>query len=147
MTAATVETAIWQALKARVAALPSPVNFPVAWPDENFTPPVDGNGRPIPYIEVFDNSNEPERLLISSTGPVLRMGILGIHLMFPVAMARSHAVKKQYAGQIAAWFPTDLKMISDGVTVQVEKPPKPPSIFRDDAYWRCPVQVRWLCFA
>lgn len=148
MTTATIETNIWQALKARAATLPSPVDYTICWPDQqDFTKPADGDGVPAPYIEVSHLPNVVTRLAIDSDGQNDRPGILVMALMYPVARKATHDVMRQQAGLIAAHFPADLLMTYGGVTVRVERAPDVPSPVRDDTYLRWPVGIRWRCVA
>lgn len=149
---ATVETKIWQAIKARVQTLPAPVNLPVDWPLETFQKPEAG-GRPAPYVECRHLPNTAIRQFIGSNDPHLRQGILQLSLMWPVALVGNEAgqqhpdVLVQMAGLIAAHFSTDLRMMFQDLAVRVEKAPDVSQPFRDEAYWRVPVSVRWRCWA
>lgn len=147
---ATTETKIWQALKARVQTLSS--GLTINWPMEPFTPPVSG-GKPVPYVECRHLPNANVRRFIGSNDPMERMGILQLTLCWPAseigtASGKTHPdVLVQHAGEIAAHFPTDLAMDFQGIRVRVERAPDVTQPYRDDAYWRCPVSVRWRCYA
>lgn len=145
----TIETKVWQALKARAATLPG---FTINWPLEPFTPPVSG-GKPSPYVEVRHMPNAVVRRFIGSSDPHERPGILQLTLCWPASeigtgSGQTHSdVLIQRAGEIAAHFPTDLRMPFQGVVVRVERAPDVAQPYRDDAYWRCPVSVRYSVFA
>lgn len=152
---ATVETAIWQAVKARVQSLPAPVNYPSMpgrcdWPLEVFTKPQAG-AVPVSYLEVRHLPNTSVRRFIGSNDPHERMGILQLSLMWPVSdvgQGKTHPdVLTQMAGLIAAHFPTDLRMVFQDVTVRVEKAADVAQPYRDEAYWRVPTSIRWRCWA
>lgn len=147
--AATIETAIWLALKARVQSLP--LDYPIDWPRGPFDKPQGLDDLPDPYLEVRLLPNVSQRLFIGSNDPHRRMGILQVSLMYPVARTKGNvdweAQFAQIGGTIAAHFPTDLKMHFEGVTVRVEKAPDVAQPLRDDAYWRVPVSIRFDCFA
>lgn len=147
---ATIETAIWLALKARVQSLP--LSYPVDWPRVPFDKPQSiTDGLPNPYLEVRLLPNVSQRLFIDSKAPHRRTGILQISLMYPIARTQSsvdwEAQFAQIGGAIAAHFPPDHRMHSQGVTVRVEKAPDVAQPLREDAYWRVPVSIRFDCFA
>lgn len=141
---ATVETKIWQALKARV--LTQPLSFPLAMPTEDYTPPV-VNSQASPYIEVRHLPNRLTRMLIDSDGPVDRPGILQLMLCVPVALKMSFEVAQEYAGQLAAHFACDLRLEFQGATVRVDQPPDVAQPYREDDCWHWPVTIRWHCYA
>lgn len=150
---ATVETAIWQALKAHVQTLSG--GLAVNWPMEPFTPPTTGGSAPkaLPYVECRHMPNVASRVFIGSGDPQERPGILQLTLCWPAADVGTGSGKThpdiliQRAGEIAAHFPTDHRMIFQGVTVRVERAPDVAQPYRDDAYWRVPVSVRYRCYA
>lgn len=147
---ATVETSIWQALKTRAASLPG--SLVISWPMEPFTPPVSG-GKPAPYVEVRNIPNANVRPFIGSGDPHDRMGILQLTLCWPVADVGAAAGKThpdvliERAGEIAAHFNTDRPLDFEGVRVRVERAADVAQGYRDDAYIRVPVSVRWQTFA
>ncbi|TKT79974.1 phage tail terminator-like protein [Aquamicrobium sp. LC103] len=146
---ATVETGVWQALRARVATLPG---FTINWPMEPFTPPSAG-GKLLPFVECRHMPNRVNRVFIGSDAPQERPGILQITLCWPASeigtgSGKTHPdVLIQRAGEIAAHFPTDHRMTFQGVSVRVERAPDVAQPYRDDAYWRAPVSVRYRCYA
>lgn len=147
---ATVETKIWQALKARVATLPG--GYAINWPLAPFTPPKAGN-RPLPYVECRHIPNRNNRFLMGSTDPQERRGILQMTLCWPATNVGTGSGKThpddliQRAGEIAAHFPTDLAMDFEGIRVRVERAADVAQAYRDEAYARCPVSIRWQAFA
>lgn len=146
----TIETSIWQALKARVQALG--LGLPINWPQTVEAKPQT-SGKPLPYVECRHLPNATVRRFIGSDDPHERPGILQLTLCWPVSDigtqdGETHPDELiQRAGEIAAHFPTDHRMTFEGVTVRVERAPDVAQPFRDDAYWRCPVSVRYSCFA
>ncbi len=146
----TTETKIWQGLKARVASLP--LGLTIDWPLMPFDKPQSG-GKPLPYVECRHIPNRVNRLLIGSQAPQERPGILQITLCWPASEISTGSGKThpdvliQRAGEIAAHFPTDLRLTFDGVTVRVERAPDVSQAYRDDAYVRVPVSVRYSVFA
>lgn len=145
-----IETKLWMALKARVETLPG--GFTINWPLEPFNKPQAGK-RHQPYVEVRHLPNQVNRRFIGSDDPQERPGILQLTICWPAADVGTGSGKThpdeliQRAGEVAAHFPTDLKMRFDGVTVRVEKAPDVAQPYRDEAYWRVPVGVYYDCFA
>ena len=143
--AITVQTLVWQALKARVATLP--VGYAVSYPMEPFDPPVSANGKPLPYVECRHLPNDNTRLFIKGSDPHERMGILQLSLLWPVSdvgTGKTHPdVLTQKAGEIAAHFPADLALDFQGARVRVERAPDVAQPLRDEAVWRVPVSVRY----
>lgn len=148
MAGPTVETAIWLALRGRVATLVLNPGLPIAWPKEAFSPPQVG-GQPRPYLEVRHLPNANGRVFIGHDEPHMRRGILQINLKYPTAMNHAEAVQTEIAGLIAEQFPTGLKMAYGGITVHVERAPDVAQAFRDgaDPYWQTPVSIRYWCEA
>ncbi len=146
----TVETKIWQALCTRVASLP--LGLTIDWPLMPFDKPQSG-GKPLPYIECRHIPNRVNRLLIGSQAPQERPGIVQLTLCWPVSgigagSGKTHPdVLTQRAGEIAAHFPTDLRLTFDEVVARIERAPDVAQAYRDDAYVRVPVSVRYRCFA
>lgn len=138
------ETKIWEALKARVKAMLG--GYPLAWPTEDFDSPSDASA-PWAYIEVAHLVNDNSRIMIGSDDPHDRSGILQLSLMWPIANKTTNSQLVELAGQIAAFFPTDLSMSFQDVVVRVERAPDVAQAFREEAYWQVPVRVRWRCFA
>lgn len=150
--AATIETRIWQALRARVATISGYAANQFAWPLIPFDKPS-ANGKPLPYLEIAHLPNRVNRVLVGSKGPQDRPGILQITLCWPASevgagMGKTHPdVLIQRAGEIAAHFPTGLCMAFQGVGANVTKAPDVAQPFRDDAYWRVPVSVSIQTYA
>lgn len=150
--AATVETRMWLALKARIATITGYITSQFAWPMDPFTPPQ-SNGKPLPYLDIAHMPNVNARVLVGSKGPMRRPGIVQIALMWPVseigtAPGKTHPdVLIQKVGAVAAHFPTDLCMAFQGVSVRVTKAPDVAQPIRDDAYWRVPVSIFYETYA
>lgn len=140
---ATIETHIDQALRTRVAGL---TGYSIDYGDANFALPVTG-GVPQPFLTYANNPNRVERIGIRSRFPHRRQGILQITLCYPIALAHGLPVILEKAGLIAARFPDDQKMKSGSVSVRVTEYPTIAAPYRDDAYWRVPVNIRWETFA
>jgi hypothetical protein len=134
-----VETEIEAALLARLDALVLSPPMPVAWPNMAFIKPLGG------YVRVSHVPNSSQRLTIGSDGPHRRRGLLQVDIFHPKnegpAFATSHA------GQVAAWFPADLKLYSGQVTVRVAKAADIAMAMADATHWQVPVTVSYECFA
>lgn len=143
----TVQTAIWLALRGRVATLPASIvpQSAIAWPKREFTKPQAGN-LPAPYIEVRHLPNRADRVLIG-IGPQIRPGILQLDYMEPLSSPLDDIQVGERAGLIAAHFPADLKITAHSVSVRIEQAPDVAQGFADGAYWRLPVSIRYVCFA
>lgn len=134
-----IETQIWLALKARVAALTLSPALPVAWPNEDFIKPITG------YLRVTHVPNVNRRLFIGSTEPHQRIGLLQVDVFS--RKNQDASVAAEIAGQVAAWFPTDLRMTYGTVSVRVTKAPDVAQAIADDTHWLAPTSVEYECFA
>jgi hypothetical protein len=146
----TIETKTWLALKARVQSLVLTPPLAVVLPRDDAKPPSSGNpARPDPYLEVRHLPNQNERPWIGDDEPALRRGILQLTLKVPLVLKWTEAEQTEVAGLIAEHFPVGLTMISDGLSVHVERHPDVAQGFRDDKdpYWQTPVSVRYWCEA
>jgi hypothetical protein len=148
MTAPSIETAIWLALKSRVQTLPADVvpQSAIAWPKVSFTPPKVRTDL-APYVIVSLLPNKAERLFIDGNAPHRRPGILQLSLMTPNANAHDFTMVTERAGQIAAHFPADLRIAAEGVTVRIERAPGIGGGYADGAYWRTPVSIYYETYA
>lgn len=133
----TIETAIWQALRARVAALVLSPALPVAYPNETFIKPLSG------YLRVTLLPNTNERLFVGSVEPHRRLGLLQVDVF--AKKNQNVAVAIEIAGKVAAWFPADLRMAFDPVTVRVTAAPSVAQPIDDDTHLMVPVTVPWRC--
>lgn len=146
----TIQTKVWMALKARVQTLG--LGLPIDWPMSVEDKPQAG-GRPLPYVECRHLPNAVVRRFIGSDDPHERPGILQLTICWPVSdigtgAGQTHPdVLIQRAGEIAAHFATDLRMSFQGVTVCVERAPDVAQPYRDEAYIRVTVSIRYSVFA
>lgn len=142
----TPETSIWLALRKRVESLTLNPAHSVSWPNESFDPPQ-LDGVPSPYLMVNHLPNTTDRLFIGSNGPQRYQGILQISVMSK--LLQNSSVAPEFAGQVAAHFPTDIKLEHGDIIVRVTKNPDISQGFRDDKanLWMTPVSVYYECFA
>ncbi|MGX5827366.1 DUF4128 domain-containing protein [Mesorhizobium sp. 43Arga] len=134
-----IETSIWLALKGRVAALTLSPVLPIAWPNEDFTKPITG------YLRVTHVPNVNRRIMIGSAEPHQRLGLLQVDLF--AKKNQDASVAAEIAGQVAAWFPNDLRMTYGAVSVRVLAAPVVAQAIADDTHWLVPVSVEYECFA
>jgi hypothetical protein len=112
-----VETSIFQAIKARVDTLPMKATYPIVWAtDESYSPSPSQ-----PFLRVTWLPNRNQRLLIGSNDAHRRPAILQIDVMGQKTSGED--VAREIAGQVAAHFPADLEMHFQGVKVRVTKAP------------------------
>lgn len=112
-----VETKIFQAIKARVATLPMAGSYPVKWTtDESYQPNPSQ-----PYLRATWLPNINRRLFLNGSDPHQRLGVLQIDVMGKKTSGDDVAI--EVAGQVAAHFPADQAMTFQGVTARVERAP------------------------
>ncbi|PBC23473.1 MULTISPECIES: DUF4128 domain-containing protein [unclassified Mesorhizobium] len=134
-----IETSIWLALKGRVQTLTLSPALPIAWPNEDFTKPITG------YLRVTHVPNTNRRLFIGSTEPHQRLGLLQLDVFSKKNQDAS--IGAEMAGQVAAWFPTDLRMIYGAIFARVTEAPVVAQPIADDTHWLVPVTISYECFA
>jgi len=134
-----IETQIWLALKGRVQALALSPALPIAWPNEDFTKPITG------YLRVTHVPNVNRRLFIGSSEPHHRIGLLQIDVF--AKKNQDASVAAEIAGQVAAWFPTDLRVNYGAVSVRITKAPDVAQAIADDTHWQTPVSVEYETYA
>ena len=138
----TIKTKIWLALRARVESLVlSPVH-PIAWPNENFTPPASVLA---PYLEVMHLPNTSDRLFINRGDANRYSGILQISAMYRLGTPHGETMAGEIAGLVAEHFPADLYMPYSDIRLRVTKDPDVAQGFRDDETqrWKTPVSIRY----
>lgn len=142
--AATIETSIWLAIKARVETLP--LVYPKAWAGQKFTPPFGGvPAMPLPYLRIGRVTANPSRIFIGDGKPYDRNGFIIITLVYP--LGQDQAVYDQIAGQIAEHFSDTTKMPMNGLCVSVPSAPHIVEGYEDNGFWSVPVRVPWRVFA
>ena len=139
MAGPSIETAIRSAIEARVATLP--VTYPIVWGDG----PAYTEDANVPYVRVTWIPNTTRRVTIGSGGPHQRLGILQIDVMGKKSWTGKMVT--QIGGQIAAHFPADLRMRSDGVTCRVTADPHVAGVVAGTVFNQVPVTVPIECFA
>ena len=126
----TPEAEVVAALMARVKTLTLTPPLPILYlemPQE----------RPESYVEVDHLPNESDRRYLAG-GPLDRSGILQLSLCLPVG--RFEVWHREQAGQVAAHFPADLRLVEGSTTVLIVKSDVGRGL-PDGAHWRTPVSI------
>jgi hypothetical protein len=139
MATPTTETAIWLALRARVEALTLSPAFPIAWPNEPFTPLAGG------YLKVEHIPNRTLRRFIGSNDPHHYRGILQIGVM--AKLNQNVAVGIEVAGDVAGHFPADLRLTSNGITVRITSHPSVGPAQPQATHVMIPVSIEYEAWA
>lgn len=113
MSVPSIETKIYQAIKARVETLPMKSAYPIVWTDGAAYLPNPAQ----PYLRCTWLPNKTERQFIGSKDPHRRPGILQIDVMG--TKAQGSGVAREVAGQVAAHFPADMRLRFMDVKVRV----------------------------
>ena len=140
MTIATTETKIWLALRDHAdtyTGLPF-----VAYPSDEFTPPTDSNGLADVYWIYDDMRFDVPRKYVDTSGADNHRGEFQVHIMIPLRF--NYEYLRQMSGQVVGHFPKDTRLVYDGLTAEITDTPKTiGASYRDGAYNRLPVIVRW----
>lgn len=133
-----VETSIWMALRSHIATLSLTPAVDFAWPASTYAPDKK------PYIAVGRATIAPRRVLVGK-GSHDRTGTLT--LSYVARLGQDSTVYLEQAGQIAAHFAEDTRMKHGEVCVRVVSKPHIVDGYRDEGWWRTPVNIRWHTFA
>ena len=140
MTIETTELKIWLALRDKANLHPD-LPF-VAYPSEEFTPPTDANGLPDVYWIFDDMRFDVPRSYVDTEAGNHHMGDFQVHIMMPLRF--NYEQHMQAAGGVIDFFPKDTRLEYGGVVVNVtDKPKTIGAAYRDGAYNRLPVLIRW----
>lgn len=134
MSAPSIETKIYQAIKARVEALPMKATYPIVWTDGSAYSPNPNQ----PYLRCTWAPNTTQRQFIGSQDPHRRPGVLQIDVMG--TKVQGSGVAREAAGQVAAHFPADMRLRFMDVKVRVISDP---SVFATfiDTHIQVPVSI------
>lgn len=134
MSVPSIETKIFQAIKARVESLPMRSAYEIVWTDgPAYTPNPTKS-----YLRCTWTPNQTQRQFIGSKDPHRRPGVLQIDVMG--TKAQGSGVAREVAGQMAAHFPTDMRLAFMGIKVRVLKAP---SVYQPfiDTHIQVPVEI------
>lgn len=136
-----VDTEIWLALDARIATLVTNPAMAVFEPGAAIDPPED-QAAPLPFITVSDVRNDPVRLGID---PRLqnRSGTLMLAVQWPISRPVTHTQLVQLGGDVAAHWPTDLRMKKGATCLRVTQDAAPMQPYREGSYHVVTVRVFW----
>lgn len=137
---ATVEENIETALLTRVASLDLTPALQVAWPNVAFTPPAAAA-----YVQVLHFPNRNTRLFLDGADPHFRQGILQMTVVAPLNAGPQAATR--IAGGIAAHFPADLALYSEGLKLKIAAAPRVWPADRTDTSWNVQVDVPYETLA
>lgn len=138
---ASVEASIEGALFARIIALSlTPALRLAGLTAEVFTP-----GATETYLFVQHIPNAVARPFIGSTDPQRRYGMLQVTVVGPKATGNPIDYT-EIAGQVAAWFPTDLNLWNNGLRVRVMQAPAVENRIDAGTNWNVPVTVQYECY-
>ena len=145
MAATGTEAQIARALLVRLGTLSLSPSLPISYPDQTFTKPLDGSGKPLPYLEAAIMPAPTSAVTIAHRGLNAYPGILQVTVVHPQS---SGVIKPaEIAAKIIHHFKRGTKMADGGTTVQVVQPPYASQTFKDEPYTRTPVTVRYQAFA
>lgn len=121
MAVPSIETKIFEAIKARVASLPMASTYTIVWTDgplssgqTSYTPSPTQR-----YLRCTWVPNQTQREFIGSDDPHRRPGVLQIDVM--ALKTQGSGVAREVAGQVAQHFPTDLRVAFQGIEARVMK--------------------------
>jgi hypothetical protein len=140
MSVPSIETKIFQAIKARVETLPMKATYPIVWTDSSAYTPNPNQ----PYLRCTWTPNTTQRQFIGSKDPHRRPGILQIDVMG--TKTQGSGVAREVAGQVAAHFATDLRMQFEDVDVRVIKAPSVLALFID-THVQAPIVIELEAYA
>lgn len=141
---ATVESTIPSLLLARVATLVLTPALTVSYPDIAFTPPVDGQGKAKPYLEVRHLPNTNVNLFIGNEATVQYQGLLQITVVYPAGQG---IIKpSEIAGLVASHFAKGTVLRDAGVNVRIYQKPSVARSIQDTDRIRVPVTIPYQVF-
>lgn len=136
----TIEASIHGAIKAQVETLPMIATYPVVWStDDSYQPEPS-----VRFLRATWIPNRVNRLMIGSTDPHQRPGLLQIDVMGRKTAGEGVAI--EIAGQVAEHFPADLPMDFGDVRVRVTQAPDVGPVFVG-THIQVPVTIRVETFA
>lgn len=142
--ATSVEGTIVSLLLARLAALVFTPALPIAQPGIAFTAPVDGQGKPKPYLRADFIPNRTDNLGLANDAKAKHQGLLQVMVVYPSGVG---VVKPtDIGGAVQTHFAKGTKLYGSGVKVKVYQKPSvgAPMIETDKIY--VPVTILWHSF-
>lgn len=136
-----VETSIFQAVKARVDDLPMKAAYPIVWSTNTAYSPSPTQ----PYIRATWIPNVNRRLFLRGSDPHQRLAILQLDVMAKKTSGDDVAI--EVAGQVSAHFAADTPMFFQDVKVKVQRAPDVAPVVVGETHIQAPVTIRVEAFA
>lgn len=140
MAGPSIETKLYQAIKARVNMLPMKATYPIVWTTGEAYEPNPAQ----PYLRATWLPNMNRRALIGSGDPHQRLGILQLDVMEKRSRRDTDAI--EIAGQVAAHFLPDQRLSFEGIETRVTKAPDVGAVFIDK-FIQVPVTIEFEAWA
>jgi len=136
------ERNIWMALRQRIVAIP--LGLSIALPNTSFEMPRDVSGNFEEFIRVHHMPNRTLRPFIASNSPHHYRGMIQLDLMARLNEDVAGAIDR--AAQIAAFFPADLRLTFEGVSVRIMSRPTVGADQAQDTHLLVPVSVEYEAY-
>jgi hypothetical protein len=131
-----LDAKIYLALMTRLKLLPG--GYAIVEPGETY--PTAGN---VPFILVQDVRFDPDTPYIGNSDPDEHRGIFALAVMTPLDW--THTQGMGIAGAIRAHMPKGAAYSNGGALVKILQTPSAGTAYRDGAWNRLPVSIRWRC--
>jgi hypothetical protein len=133
---AQLDAKIYLALITRLKLMPG--GYAIVEPGQTY--PTTGN---VPFILVQDVRFDPVARYVGNSEPDEHRGLFSIAVMTPLDW--THTQGMGIAGAIRSHMPKGASYSNGGATVQILQTPSAGTAYRDGAWNRLPVSVRWRC--
>ena len=133
---AQLDAKIYLALIARLKLMPG--GLAIVEPGQTY--PTSAN---VPFILVQDVRFDPDTPYVGNSEPDEHRGIFALAVMTPLDW--THAQGLGISGAIRVHMPKGAVYSNGGATVQILQTPSAGTAYRDGAWNRLPVSIRWRC--
>jgi hypothetical protein len=133
-----VETRIYEALAAQLAALALTPAMPIAWPNVDFKPPATG------YLRASFLPAATGAFARSGTGSNEHRGIFQIDVFWPENKGETEPSNK--AAAIIAHFKRGTVLSREGATIRIDDPPYRGPSLQEPGFLQIPVSVPYHAF-
>jgi len=127
-----VDGKIWEALRTVLDSMA----VVAIYPGQDYEPVIG-----TPFVDVTDMRLETNRRFVGSGDSVTYPGELQMVIVAPFTW--TYTQRLAIADQIKTVFPQGLRLYKDGVVIETDKEASVMTGFRDGAWWRIPVTLRW----
>ena len=131
------DEAIQNLLFSRVTTIP--LQYPISWPNRDFSPPSAQSPSGGKYLRVFFVPNQPQQLSLKTH--VRLRGLLQVSLL--LMNGQGSGIRE--AGTIIDHFPKDMVLKNSDVSVRITRRPYASAMFKEEPYWHVPVTIEWEC--